>query len=58
MNEKWQLESTINDLMKAEQKLKALKAGGSEQYAQVYCDCLSLCSKITRALKICEEKLD
>ncbi|MDU5615516.1 MAG: hypothetical protein E6049_08795 [Varibaculum cambriense] len=57
MNENWQLGSTINDLMKAEQKLKALKTSGSEQYAQVYADCLSLCSKITRALKICEEKL-
>lgn len=58
MNEKWELESVITNLLKAEQKLKALKKGGSEQYAQVYADCLSLCSKITRALKICEEKLD
>lgn len=57
MNEKWQLELAISNLKKAEQKLKVLKTNGSEQYAQVYADCLSLCSKITRALKICEEKL-
>ena len=57
MNEKWQLESVITNLRKAEQKMQALKANGSEQYTQVYCDCLSLCTKITRALKICEEKL-
>lgn len=57
MNENWQLGSTINDLMKAEQKLKALKTSGSKQYAQVYADCLSLCAKITRALRICEEKI-
>lgn len=57
MDEKRELESTITSLTKAEQKLKALKAGGSEQYSQVYADCLSLCTKITRALKICEEKL-
>lgn len=57
MNEQWQLELAITDLEKSEQRLKALKAGGSEQYAQVYSDCLSLCTKITRALRICEEKL-
>ena len=58
MNEKWELELAITDLKRAQQKLQALKTNGSEQYAQVYCDCLSLCAKITRALKICEEKLD
>ena len=57
MNEKWELELAITDLERAEQKLKVLKASGSEQYAQVYADCLSLCNKITRALRICEEKL-
>lgn len=57
MNEKWELELAIMNLEKTEKKLQALKAGGSEQYAQVYADCLSLCSKITRALRICEEKL-
>lgn len=57
MNEKWELGLAISNLKKAEQKLQALKKDGSEQYAQVYTDCLSLCSKITRALKICEEKL-
>lgn len=57
MNEKWELELAITNLEKTEKKLQALKAGGSEQYAQVYADCLSLCSKITRALRICEEKL-
>ncbi|KXB81354.1 hypothetical protein HMPREF1862_00543 [Varibaculum cambriense] len=57
MNENWQLGSTINDLEKAEQRLQALKTSGSEQYTQVYADCLSLCTKITRALRICEEKL-
>ncbi|MDU6681935.1 MAG: hypothetical protein E6468_08865 [Varibaculum cambriense] len=57
MNEKWELESAITNLRKAEQKMQALKKDGSEQYAQVYTDCLSLCTKITRALRICEEKL-
>lgn len=57
MDEKWQLGSAITNLEKAVQKMRALKAGGSKQYEQVYADCLSLCVKITRALKICEEKL-
>lgn len=57
MDEKWQLELAITDLEKAERKIQALKASGSEQYTQVYADCLSLCAKITRALRICEEKL-
>lgn len=57
MDEKWELKSVITDLEKTEQKMQALKTGGSEQYAQVYADCLSLCTKITRALKICEEKI-
>lgn len=57
MDEKWELELAIMNLRKAEQKLKVLKASGSEQYAQVYADCLSLCSKIARALRICEEKI-
>lgn len=57
MNEKWELGLAITNLEKAEKKLQALKVGGSEQYAQVYSDCLSLCTKITRALRICEEKL-
>ena len=57
MDEKWQLESVITNLRKAEQKIQALKKDGSKQYTQVYSDCLSLCSKITRALRICEEKI-
>ena len=57
MDEKWQLESVIMNLRKAEQKMRALKTSGSKEYTQVYSDCLSLCTKITRALKICEEKL-
>ena len=57
MDEKWELESVITNLGTTQQKLKALKVSGSEQYTQVYADCLSLCAKITRALKICEEKL-
>lgn len=57
MNEKWELGLAITNLEKAEKKLQALKVGGSEQYAQVYADCLSLCSKINRALKSCEEKI-
>lgn len=57
MDEQWQLKSVITDLEKTGQKLQALKTSGSEQYTQVYADCLSLCTKITRALRICEEKL-